>query len=432
MESSKKLAFMSNGIKGEMKVPGDKSISHRSIMFGAIAKGTTVIHNFLKAEDCISTMTCFKQMGVEIKEEGNKVIVYGKGWEGLKEPEDILYVGNSGTTARLMAGILAGRPFHSVIVGDDSIAKRPMKRVTGPLSLFGADIAGRRNGEFTPLSIRGGKLSPVDYQLTVASAQVKSAMIFAALQADGVSSIKEQVSTRNHTETMIKKFGGDISSENGLITVSGGQEFMGTEVRVPGDISSAAFFLVAAAIVPGSTLVLQDVGLNPTRTGIITVMEKMGANIKVVKSEETSEFEERGTITVETSSLRGIEIGGEIIPSLIDELPVIALLATQAEGRTIIKDAEELKVKETNRIDAIVSQLKVLGADIESTEDGMIINGKTELYGGTVDSMGDHRIGMTLAVAALLSKEEVTLKNADAVNISFPAFYSDLASLSIT
>ncbi len=432
METSRKLAFMSNGIKGKMKVPGDKSISHRSIMFGAIASGTTVIQNFLRAEDCISTMTCFKQLGVEITEEGDKVTVHGKGWEGIQEPETILDVGNSGTTARLMAGILAGRPFHSVLVGDESIAKRPMKRVTGPLGLFGADIAGRRNGEFTPLSIRGRKLSPVDYNLTVASAQVKSAMIFAALQAEGVSYIKEPLSTRNHTETMIKKFGGNISNENGLIKVSGGQEFKGTEVEVPGDISSAAFFLVAAAIVPGSSLVLSDVGLNPTRTGIITVLEKMGADINVVKSEDSSDFEARGSISIQASHLKAIEIGGEIIPALIDELPVIALLATQAEGRTVIKDAEELKVKETNRIDAVVSQLKVLGADIESTEDGMIINGKTSLHGGTVDSLGDHRIGMTLAVAALLSKEEVTLKNADAVNISFPSFYSDLASLSTT
>ncbi|MGM0845957.1 MAG: 3-phosphoshikimate 1-carboxyvinyltransferase [Bacillota bacterium] len=432
MESSRKLDIMSRGLKGEMKVPGDKSISHRAIMFGALAKGTTVIHNFLKADDCLSTMTCFKQMGVEIKEEGNKLIVQGKGWEGLEEPESILDVGNSGTTARLMAGILAGRPFHSVIVGDESIAKRPMKRVTDPLSLFGADIAGRRDGEFTPLSIRGGKLSSINYDLTVASAQVKSALIFAALQAEGVSAIRELVPTRDHTETMINNFGGDITNENGLIKVRGGQEFKGTEFEVPGDISSAAFFLVAAAIVSGSSLVLKDVGLNPTRTGIIKVMKMMGATISVEKYEGRDEFEPRGTVTIETSTLKGIEIGGEIIPTLIDELPVIALLATQAEGRTVIKDAEELKVKETNRIDAVVSQLKVLGAHIESTEDGMIIYGKTPLNGGMVDSLGDHRIGMTLAVAALLSKEEVVLKNADAVNISYPSFYSNLAALSTT
>ncbi|WP_409251176.1 3-phosphoshikimate 1-carboxyvinyltransferase [Bacillus sp. SCS-153A] len=428
MNAAKTLATGSKGLRGQLKVPGDKSISHRSIMFGAVADGTTEIHNFLRADDCLSTMACFRKMGVEIKEEGSRVVVHGKGWDGLKEPESILDVGNSGTTARLMSGILSGRPFHSVVVGDESIAKRPMKRVTGPLRLFGADIDGRDNGQYTPLSIRGGALSAVDYDLPVASAQVKSAMIFAALQAEGISTITEPVPTRNHTETMIGKFGGEISSENGVIKVRGGQKFQGTEVQVPGDISSGAFFLAAAAIVPNSKLVLPGLGVNPTRTGIIKVLEEMGATISV-EMEDRHDFEPSGTVTVETSTLRGIEIGGEIIPTLIDEIPIIALLATQAEGRTVIKDAEELKVKETNRIDAVVSQLKVLGADIESTEDGMIINGKTSLRGGTVDSLGDHRIGMTLAIAALLCNEEVELRNAEAVNISYPTFYSDLASL---
>jgi 3-phosphoshikimate 1-carboxyvinyltransferase len=431
MADTKNLAIKSNGLTGQIKVPGDKSISHRSIMFGSVAEGTTVIHNFLRADDCLSTMSCFRGMGVEIKEDGDKVIVHGKGWDGLQEPESILDAGNSGTTVRLMSGMLAGRPFHSVVVGDESIAKRPMKRVTEPLSLFGAHIDGRNNGQYTPLSIRGGRLSAVDYTLPVASAQVKSAMIFAALQAEGVSTITEQVSTRNHTETMIKKFGGEVESVDGRIRVKGGQSFSGTEVEVPGDISSGAFFLAAAAVVPDSRLVLPGLGLNPTRTGIIKVLEKMGANI-TVEVEEEGDFEPRGTVTVETSALKGIEIGGDIIPTLIDEIPVIALLATQAKGRTVIKDAEELKVKETNRIDAIVSQLKILGADIESTDDGMIINGQTPLQGGVVDSLGDHRIGMTLAIGALLCKETVVLKNSEAVNISYPSFYSDLDSLAKT
>jgi 3-phosphoshikimate 1-carboxyvinyltransferase len=429
MIDSKELGIKSKGLRGHIKVPGDKSVSHRSIMFGAIAKGTTVIHNFLKADDCLSTMACFKKMGVEIKEDGDKVVVHGKGWEGLMEPESILDVGNSGTTARLLSGILAGRSFHSVVVGDESIAKRPMKRVTGPLSLFGTVIDGRNHGEYTPLSIRGRKLSAVEYKLPVASAQVKSALIFAALQADGESIITEAVPTRNHTETMIQKFGGEISSENGEIRVKGGQSFQGTEIEVPGDISSAAFFLAAGAIVPGSVLTLPGVGLNPTRTGIVRVLKEMGATISV-EYDNAEEYEPKGTVNIKSSTLKGIEIGGEIIPTLIDEIPVIALLATQAEGRTIIKNAEELKVKETNRIDAIVSQLKILGADIESTEDGMIINGPTPLQGGTVDSLGDHRIGMTLAVAALICENEVFLKNAVAVNISYPSFYSDLNSLS--
>ena len=430
METSRELSILSQGLRGELKVPGDKSISHRSIMFGGVANGVTVIHNFLKADDCLSTMSCFKKMGVQISEEEESVVIDGKGWNALQEPESILDVGNSGTTARLMAGILAGRPFHSVIVGDESIAKRPMKRVTGPLSLFGAAIDGRESGQFTPLSIRGGNLDSIEYSLPVASAQVKSALILAALQAEGVSVIKEPMPTRNHTETMIKKFGGEISSENGTITVKGGQEFKGTEIHVPGDISSAAFFLAAAALVPDSKLVLRDVGLNPTRTGIIKVLEKMGASISV-RIEDEIQFEQRGTIAVETSNLKGVEIGGDIIPTLIDEIPIIALLATQAEGRTVIKDAEELKVKETNRIDAVVTQLKLLGANIESTEDGMIIKGKTPLRGGTVDSLGDHRIGMTLAVAALLCKEKVILKNDQAVTISYPAFYQDLESLTV-
>jgi 3-phosphoshikimate 1-carboxyvinyltransferase len=429
MESSMELTISSKGLNGTLRVPGDKSISHRAVMFGAVANGVTTIHNFLKAEDCLSTISCFRKMGVKIDEENEKVVIEGNGWGGLNEPQGILDVGNSGTTARLLAGILAGRPFHSVIIGDESIAKRPMKRVTGPLSLFGAVIDGRHNGQFTPISIRGGNLAPIEYSLPVASAQVKSALLFAALQADGVSVIKEPVPTRNHTESMIKKFGGQIKSERGLIELKGGQEFKGSEVHVPGDISSAAFFLAAAAVVPDSKVTLPGIGLNPTRTGIIEVLEKMGADISV-EVEEGIHFEPRGTVTVQTSSLKGIEIGGEIIPALIDEIPIIALLATQAEGRTVIRNAEELKVKETNRIDAVVTQLKALGATIESTEDGMIIQGKTELKGGTVDSLGDHRIGMTLAVAALICNKKVSLKNAQAVNISYPSFYSDLAGLS--
>jgi 3-phosphoshikimate 1-carboxyvinyltransferase len=429
MGSSRELTISSKGLNGTLVVPGDKSISHRAVMFGAVANGVTTIHNFLKAEDCMSTVSCFRKLDIKIDEEAEKVVIEGKGWEGLNEPESVLDAGNSGTTVRLMAGILAGRPFHSVIVGDESIAKRPMKRVTDPLSLFGTAIDGRHNGQFTPISIRGGNLAPIEYSLPVASAQVKSALLFAALQADGVSVIKETVPTRNHTETMIKKFGGEIRSERGVITLKGGQELKGVEVHVPGDISSAAFFLAAAAIVPESRVTLPSVGLNPTRTGIIEVLERMGADI-FVEMEEGEHFEPRGTVTVQTSNLKGIEIGGEIIPTLIDEIPVIALLATQAEGRTVIRDAEELKVKETNRIDAVVTQLKALGAKIESTEDGMIIHGKTELSGGTVDSLGDHRIGMTLAVASLICNEKVSLKNAQAVNISYPSFYTDLDGLS--
>ncbi len=428
MQSDKILNPVKNGLCGVIEVPGDKSISHRAVMFGSIASGKTIIHNFLKGEDCISTVSCFKKLGIKIEEKNNQIIIEGSGWEGLKEPSEILDVGNSGTTTRLLMGILAGRPFHSIIIGDDSIAKRPMKRVTEPLRKLGCTIDGRDGGEYTPLSIRGGEIEAISYTLPVASAQVKSAIILAGLQANGVTTIIEPMKTRDHTEKMIRQFGGTIHSEDGVIKVPGKQSLMATEVYVPGDISSAAFFMVAAAITPNSSIKLPNVGLNPTRIGILDVLKRMGACIKVEEI-RTSQMEPVGTITVETSELEGIEISGDLIPALIDELPVIALLATQAKGTTIIRDAEELKVKETNRIDAIVNELKKLGADIEATEDGMIIHGKTPLHGATVDSWGDHRIGMTLAIASIITSESVVLNHSSAINVSYPSFFDDLYSL---
>ncbi|MCP3738738.1 3-phosphoshikimate 1-carboxyvinyltransferase [Rossellomorea sp. BNER] len=428
MKNDLKLSRQVQGLNGSITVPGDKSISHRAVMFGAVANGETVIHNFLKGEDCLSTIQCFKEMGVEIEEKHGKIHVYGKGWDRLREPVNILNVGNSGTTTRLMLGILAGLPFHSVIIGDDSIAKRPMKRVTEPLKKFGAVIDGRDDGQYTPISIRGTSIEAIEYDLPVASAQVKSALILAALQAKGTSVLVEPAPTRNHTELMIEQFGGEVHSKNNTIRIPGNQQLKGTNVFVPGDISSAAFFLVAGAIVPNSKLELPLVGLNPTRTGIINVLERMGANINVQEQNE-GQSEKTGTITIESSSLKGIEISGNMIPTLIDELPVIALLATQATGSTIIKNAEELKVKETNRIDAIVNELKELGAEIEATDDGMIIHGKTQLHGGKVKSWHDHRIGMTLAIAALIADGDVYLKDHECVKISYPEFFADLKSL---
>ncbi len=427
MEGKKRLINPKKALKGELHVPGDKSISHRSIMFGSIAVGKTVIHNFLMGEDCLSTISCFRKLGVEIDVSDEEVIVHGKGWDHLKEPKDILNVGNSGTTTRLIMGILAGRPFHTVLIGDDSIAKRPMKRVTEPLKQFGTLIDGRDEGNFTPLSIRGGNLKGIRYSLPVASAQVKSALILAGLQAEGTTEIVEPERTRNHTEKMIVEFGGTVERDGETIKVKGGQSLRGTEIYVPGDISSAAFFMVAAAIVPGSRVVLKNVGLNETRIGIVEVMKKMGASVEVV--EHSKEGEPIGDILVESSDLTGIEIGGDLIPSLIDEIPVIALLATQASGKTVIKDAEELKVKETNRIDAVVNELSKLGADIKGTEDGMIIKGKTALHGGEVHSWGDHRIGMTLAVASLLTDSDVYLNGSESVNISYPSFFDHVNQL---
>lgn len=417
-----------NGLQGTIVVPGDKSISHRSIMFGAIAEGKTTVTGFLMGEDCLSTIACFRQLGVNIEEKDGKIVIDGKGWDGLQEPKEVLDVGNSGTTIRLLLGILAGRSFHSTIIGDASIAKRPMTRVTVPLSEMGAKIDGREKGEYTPLSIRGGGLRGITYQSPVASAQVKSSILLAGLQADGTTTVIEPEKSRDHTERMIRQFGGIVEEDGLSVSVRGGQRLKGTEVHVPGDISSAAFFLVAGAIVPNSVITLKNVGLNPTRTGIIDVMQEMGADITITIHDD-SQVEPCGDITIKTSQLKGTVIGGEIIPRLIDEIPIIALLATQAEGKTIIKDAKELKVKETNRIDTVVNELSKLGATLEATDDGMIIHGKQTLKGGAVSSHGDHRIGMMLAIAALLCQDEVTLAKKEAIAISYPQFFTHLQSL---
>ncbi|CRK83919.1 3-phosphoshikimate 1-carboxyvinyltransferase [Neobacillus massiliamazoniensis] len=421
----KKLQTSIRGLSGEIEIPGDKSISHRSVMFGSIAYGETRITNFLPGEDCLSTISCFRKLGVTIEERDKEIIIIGKGFEGLNEPKEVLDVGNSGTTIRLLLGILAGRPFFASLIGDESIGKRPMTRVTVPLAKMGAEIDGRKNGSYTPIAIRGGILSPIQYQLPVASAQVKSSLILAALQAEGESTITEPSITRDHTERMIRKFGGIINKHHNIMKVNGGQKLTGTNIHVPGDISSAAFFLVAGAIVPNSEIVLKNVGLNPTRTGIIEVLKNMCADLSIKQSSDAS-FEPIGDIIMRTSSLKGTVIEGDLIPKLIDEIPIIALLATQAEGITIIKNAEELKVKETNRIDTVVGELKKLGAEIEATNDGMVIHGKSKLIGGTVSSHGDHRIGMMLAIAALLCENEVNLERPEAIAVSYPNFFHHL------
>lgn len=420
-----------HSLNGTIEVPGDKSISHRAVMFGAIAEGKTTIQNFLTGEDCLSTISCFKEMGVSIKQEGTNVTIEGKGFSGLKEPVNILNVGNSGTTTRLMLGILAGRPFHACIIGDESIAKRPMDRVTAPLRQMGAHIDGRNNGSFTPLSLRGGNLKSIYYKSPVASAQVKSSILLAGLQADGTTTVEEPYQSRDHTERLLSAFGVHVKKQNLTVSVEGGQTLKGANIYVPGDISSAAFFLVAGAIVPDSSIKLKNVGINPTRTGILDVLENMGAEIEIIPTLDSAE--PMADISVRTSELKGTEISGELIPRLIDEIPIIALLATQAEGTTVIKDAEELKVKETNRIDTVVGELKKLGADIEATSDGMIIRGKTKLKGGTnVSSHGDHRIGMMLAIASTICEEPVELMQHEAVSVSYPAFFDHLNLLSKT
>ncbi|WP_110112960.1 3-phosphoshikimate 1-carboxyvinyltransferase [Bacillus sp. CGMCC 1.16541] len=426
--SQKQLYKNGGNLNGELRVPGDKSISHRAVMFGAIAEGKTKIYHFLPGEDCLSTISCFQQMGVSIKREHDYVEIDGKGVNGLSEPSGVLDVGNSGTTTRLMLGILAGAPFHTTLIGDESIAKRPMGRVTVPLRSMGAKIDGRELGQFTPLSTRGGTLRPIRYESPVASAQVKSSILLAGLHAKGTTVVTEPHKSRDHTERMLTAFGVDVDVKGTTISIEGGQTLKGTDIHVPGDISSAAFFLVAGAIVSNSHITLRNVGLNPTRTGIIDVLQQMGASIEV-KDERIVNGEPVGDLVIETSDLHGIEIGGDIIPRLIDEIPIIALLATQASGKTVIKDAEELKVKETNRIDTVVSELKKLGANIVTTNDGMIIEGRVQLSGGTVDSHGDHRIGMMLAIASCITNGDTFLERAEAIHVSYPNFFTDLEYL---
>lgn len=424
-----KLLTNVSQLQGTLRVPGDKSISHRSIMFGSLAKGKTTVRDILRGEDVLSTMQVFRDLGVDIQDDGELVTIIGVGFDGLKAPKNKLDMGNSGTSIRLISGVLAGQDFTVEMFGDDSLSKRPMDRVTIPLRQMGVEVSGQTERDLPPLTMHGSKaLKPIHYQLPVASAQVKSALIFAALQADGESVIIEKEKTRNHTEDMIVQFGGEINVNVKEIRIKGGQEFTGQDVVVPGDISSAAFWLVAGLIVPNANVVLENVGINETRTGILDVIEAMGGKMTI---SDVDDIAKSAKITVETSELHGTEIGGEIIPRLIDELPIIALLATQASGTTIIRDAEELKVKETDRIQVVVDALNAMGADITPTDDGMIIKGKTPLHGAKINTFGDHRIGMMASIAALLVSEgDVELERAEAINTSYPSFFSDLEVLS--
>lgn len=422
------LRTNAGSLQGSLRVPGDKSISHRSIIFGSIAEGITTVRDILRGEDVLSTMQVFRDLGVEIEDDGSVVKIHGVGFDGLKAPKNKLDMGNSGTSIRLISGVLAGQDFQAEMFGDDSLSKRPMDRVTIPLRQMGVEISGQSERDLPPLIIHGIKdLKPIAYQLPVASAQVKSALIFAALQAQGESVILEKEITRNHTEDMIAQFGGQISVDGKEIRVHGGQVLKGQQVTVPGDISSAAFWLVAGLIVPQSKVILENVGINETRTGILDVIKAMSGKIQLSQIDDRAKS---ATITVETSDLTATEIGGELIPRLIDELPIIALLATQAKGRTIIRDAEELKVKETDRIQVVADALNSMGASIQPTADGMIIEGKTPLHGASVNTFGDHRIGMMAAIAALLVKEgQVNLERAEAINTSYPSFFADLEKL---
>ncbi|WP_097006391.1 3-phosphoshikimate 1-carboxyvinyltransferase [Lacrimispora amygdalina] len=415
-------------LRGELSIPGDKSISHRSIMFGSLAKGTTEITNFLQGADCLSTIACFKKMGIDIENNGDSVIVHGNGLYGLKKPEDILDCGNSGTTTRLISGLLSAQNFDVTLTGDESIKKRPMKRIMDPLSHMGADIRSLEGNGCAPLAITGKKLYGIHYTSRVASAQVKSAILLAGLYAEGETKVTEPYISRNHSEIMLKYFGADVTTEGTTASIRSAKELYGSRIDVPGDISSAAFFIAAGLLIPGSEILIKHVGINPTRDGILTVCRDMGADITLLNKNNGS-GEPTADILVKTSTLCGTEIGGAIIPTLIDELPIIAAMACFAEGETIIRDAGELKVKESNRIEVMVKNLSAMGADVTETEDGMIIRGGNPLHGAVIDSRLDHRIAMTFAVAGLCADGETQIKGAECVNISYPGFYRDLERL---
>lgn len=412
-------------IKQSITVPGDKSISHRAIMLSSIAEGESKIHNFLMGDDCLSTIKCFRKMQVPIEIIENKIKVKGVGLKGLKKPDSTLDVGNSGTTIRLMCGILAGQNFDCEITGDDSIQNRPMDRIIIPLGQMGSVINSIKKEGCAPLRIQGNKLTAINYNMPVASAQVKSAVLLAGIYAEGTTSILEIQKSRDHTERMLNYMGTNIKQDGLSILFNPPNRLYAKEIYVPGDISSAAFFLVLGAIVRDAEILIENVGLNPTRTGIIDVLKLMGANIKI-SNKRILNREPVGDIYITDSDLKGIEIGGNIIPRLIDEIPVIAVAATLAEGVTVIRDAEELKVKESNRIKAIVTELKKIGAHIEETDDGMIVYGKKSLQGGTVESYNDHRIAMALSMAGLLSEEGVVINSSHCVDISFPNFFDIL------
>ncbi len=417
------------GLRGEITVPGDKSISHRSIMLGSLAEGETIVRGFLHGEDNHATLKAFRAMGISIDElDGGVLRIAGKGLHGLSEPQDVIDCGNSGTTIRLMTGLLAGQSFFSVLTGDRYLRKRPMKRVVGPLTAMGASIWGRGGGDLAPLAIRGSRLRPADYTSPIASAQVKSALLLAGLYAEGVTTVREPHLSRDHSERMLSYFGADVRPFAGGVSLVGQPRLEGREVQVPGDISSAAFFLVAALITPGSELLIRSVGVNPTRSGILDILQAMGGSIELVNPRELS-GEPVADLLVRSSSLQGIEIGGEVVPRAIDEFPVVAVAASFAEGTTTIRDAKELRVKETDRIAAITAELTTLGGQVEPLEDGMVIQGVDGLRGGEVSSHGDHRIAMSMAVAALRGAGPVTIDDTACTATSFPNFWELLQGL---
>ena len=415
-------------LNGEITIPGDKSISHRAVMFGSLAKGTTRVTHFLQGADCLSTISCFRKLGIKIENTPSEILIHGKGLHGLTAPSEILDTGNSGTTTRLIAGILSAQNFDVTLTGDASICKRPMKRIITPLSMMGAKITSKNGNDCAPLYIEGSTLNGIHYNSPVASAQVKSSVLLAGLYADGKTSVTEPFVSRNHTELMLRAFGANVTSEGTTATIFPEPDLNAIEINVPGDISSAAYFIAAGLIVPNSEILIKNVGINPTRDGILKVALEMGGDITIL-NERTDGGEPTADLLVKSSSLHGITIEGGIIPTLIDEIPVIAVMAAAAEGTTTIKDAAELKVKESDRIAIVTENLLKMGCDITPTDDGMIINGGKTLHGGDLNSYLDHRIAMSFAVAALIAEGPTHMKDAECVDISYPTFYNDLNNL---
>lgn len=416
-------------LRGELAVPGDKSISHRAVMLGALAKGTTSVTNFLKGADCLSTISCFEKMGIEIEQLPSEILIHGKGLHGLKAPETILDAGNSGTTTRLLSGILAGQTFCTTLTGDASIQKRPMTRIITPLSQMGGKIESISGNGCAPLKITGHPLKPIHYLSPVSSAQVKSCVLLAGMYADGITRVTEPYLSRNHSELMLRSFGADVTSEGTTAAITGNPVLEGQKVVVPGDISSAAYFIAAGLLIPGSEILIKDVGINPTRDGILKVCADMGADIQLLNKREYGK-EPVADILVKHSELKATVIEGALIPTLIDELPMLAVMAAFAQGTTVIRDAQELKVKESNRLDIIVQHLSAMGADIIPTEGGMEIHGGKPLKGAVLDSYMDHRIAMSFAVAGMAADGETEILNASCVDISYPEFYRDMAAIS--
>lgn len=414
-------------LRGEVTIPGDKSISHRAVMFGSLAEGTTEVTNFLQGADCLSTIDAFRKMGIAIENNPEKILIHGKGLHGLQSPSSTLDMGNSGTTTRLISGILAGQTFESTLTGDASIQKRPMRRIMEPLSMMGGKIVSINGNDCAPLRITGAPLHGIHYHSKVASAQVKSAVLLAGLYADGETLVTEPTLSRNHTEIMLRYFGADLRSEGKTARILPEPHLEGRKIDVPGDISSAAYFIAAGLIVPGSEILIKNVGINPTRDGILRVAREMGGNITLLNEKHNGE--PTADLLVKYSPLHGVTIEGDIIPTLIDELPVINIMAACAEGTTVIRDAAELKVKESNRIEVMVRYLSAMGCDIAGTDDGMVIQGGRALHGTEVDSHLDHRIAMSFAVASLVADGGTEIKGSDVVTISYPGFYKDLARL---